>query len=320
MTNDHSTRGKEPIRIGMIGLDTSHVTEFTKRINDPSHPGHVAGGMVVAAVPGGSPDLPISATRIPEFTRVLREDHDVKLFDSIEEMCRNVDAVMLESVDGRPHLEQVRPVIEAGRPVFVDKPVAHTLVDTIALYRLGAQHGVPLWSASSLRFHPEIVAVAEAEVGDVRGAICHGPATIQDFHPDLFWYGIHPAEALFTVLGPGCRTVTRTFTADTDVVAGVWEGDRVGVLYGLRNQQVDYKITKFGTDGIAEREGGVDYVPLLREVMKFFQTGEPPVAAETTLELYAYMEAADESRRRGGTPVEVAETLNQARSDVEAHR
>ncbi len=302
----------QTLRIGMIGLDTSHVPAFTVRLNDPANKNHVPGGRVVAAFKGGSPDLPESANRIEGFTKTLVEGHGVKLYDTIEELCQNVDAVLIESLDGRPHLEQVRPVFAAGKRVFIDKPVAGTLKDAVEIYKLSKETGVPCWSASSLRFYPGVMEVAEAAAGEVRGAISYGPATIHPTHPDLFWYGIHPTEALFTVLGTGCETVTRTHTPDTDIVTGIWSGGRTGVLYGLRNQKTAYKVIKFGTEKIVEQTSGGDYTPMLVEVMRFFQTGKPPVSPETTLEIYGFMEAADESKRRGGTPVSVAEVLKAA--------
>lgn len=299
----------EVIRIGLIGLDTSHVTAFTSRFNDPEHKNHVPGAKVVAAFKGGSPDIPASADRIEKFTQTLVDDYGVKLYSTIEEMCQNVDAVMLESVDGRPHLEQARPVFAAGKPIFIDKPLAGSLRDAIEIYKLAKSTGVPCWSSSSLRFYPGVVEVAEADAGEVRGAISYGPASIEPNHPDLFWYGVHPTESLFTVLGTGCQTVARTHTENTDVVTGTWDDGKVGVLYGLRNQKTGYKVTKFGTKAIVEQKSGGDYTPMLKEVVQFFKTGVAPVPLETTIEIFAFMEAADESKRQGGAPVSLAEVL-----------
>ncbi|MDF1852064.1 MAG: Gfo/Idh/MocA family oxidoreductase [Verrucomicrobiales bacterium] len=302
----------EEIRIGIIGLDTSHVIAFTKQYNDKTHPKHVPGGKVVAAFQGGSPDIPSSVDRIEGFTETLVDDFGVQIYDTIEELCENVDAILLESVDGRPHLDQVKPVLAAGLPVFIDKPVAGSLRDAIEIYRLSEETGTPCWSASSLRFRPGVVAVAEADAGEVKGAISYGPATIEKTHPDLFWYGIHPTEALFTVLGDGCKTVTRVHTKDTDVVTGTWEDGKVGVLYGQRNQKTGFKVIKFGTKQIVEQKEGGDYTEMLQEIIQFFRTGKPPVSPESTLEIYAFMEAADESKRRGGTPVSIEEVMKKA--------
>lgn len=299
----------KPIRAGIIGLDTSHVIAFTSRFNDPESPNHVPGVRVVAAVKGGSPDIPSSADRLEGFTEKLVNDYGVKIYDTIEEMCKNVDAVLLESVDGRPHLEQVKPVFAAKLPVFIDKPIAGSLKDAIEIYKLAKSSGTPCWSSSSLRFYPGVVEVAEADAGEVKGAISYGPASLEEHHPDLFWYGVHPTEALFTILGTEVETVSRTHTADTDVVTGTWSGGRVGVLYGLRNQKTAYNVTKFGTKGIVQQKSGGDYTPMLVHIAAFFKGAEPPVPLEDTIKMFGFMEAADESKRQGGKPVSVADVL-----------
>jgi predicted dehydrogenase len=297
------------LRIGMIGLDTSHVTAFTRLFNDPADPNHVPGGRVVAGFKGGSPDLESSRTRVEGYTRELREKWGVKIVDSIEALCAEVDVVMLESVDGRPHLAQARPVIQARKPLFIDKPMAGSLRDVIAIFRLARENRVPCWSSSSLRYYPGLIELKRADVGAIRGAVSTGPAPIEPHHPDLFWYGIHPTEALFAVLGTGCERVVRTHTPDTDVVTGVWRDGRVGTLIGIRNAAAPYRVTLFGAKAVVDQKPGGDYAPLLREVMKFFQTGVAPVSPEETIELFAFMEAADESERRGGVPVPLSEVL-----------
>lgn len=303
----------EPLRLGMIGLDTSHCVAFTKLLNDPSDPLHVPGGRVVAAFKGGSPDIESSASRVEGYAAELRDRFGVRLVDTIEELCTLVDAVLLESVDGRPHLAQARPVIAAGKPMFLDKPIAGSLRDAAEIVRLAREAGVPIFSSSSYRYYPSMVEVAAADVGEVKGAISWGPAHLEPHHPDLFWYGVHPVEALFTALGPGVETVTRVATPDTDVVAGTWSGGRVGTLIGLREQATPHKVVIFGTKAVAEQKQGEDgYAPLVVEIMKFFRTGVSPVPPEETLEMFAFMEAADESKRRGGAPVDVRELLEAA--------
>lgn len=303
---------KEPLRLGLIGLDTSHVIAFTSRFNESDNPNHVPRGRVVAAFKGGSADIESSHTRVEGYTKTLVEKYGVKIYDNIKEVCENVDAILLTSLDGRPHLSQVRPVFEANKPVFVDKPVAGTLKDAVEIYRLAKESKVPCFSSSSLRWYPGVVEVANADVGELISVLSYGPAPSEPNHPDLFWYGIHPTEALFTVMGTGCETVTRTSTEDTVVVTGIWKDGKVGTLHGLAKGRFGYKVTAFGSKAIVEQTKGGDYTPMLREVIKFFNTGKPPVAPETTLEIYAFMEAADESKRRGGTPVKISEVLHKA--------
>jgi predicted dehydrogenase len=304
----------KPLRAGIIGLDTSHVVAFTRLLNSPSAKGVLADVRVVAAYPGGSPDIPSSRDRIEGFTKTLRDDLGVEIVDSIPALLKKVDVVLLESVDGRPHLDQVRPVMEAGKPVFIDKPLAGSLADAIAIYELGKKTKTPWFSSSSLRFSPEVRGLRnDPKVGKVRGCVAWSPCSLEPHHPDLFWYGVHGVEALYTIMGPGCTSVTRTHTEDMDVVTGTWKDGRVGIFQGLRGGKTGYGALVFGTKGIVQagRYGG--YQPLVEEICTFFKTGKPPVSAEETLELFAFMEAADESKRQGGAPVKLADVMERAR-------
>jgi hypothetical protein len=300
------------LRLGLIGLDTSHVIAFTKLFNDTNDPKHVPGGRVVAAFKGGSADIPSSASRVDGYTKQLQEQFGVKIVGSIEELCGQVDAVLIESVDGRPHLAQARPVIAARKPLFIDKPVAGSLRDAIEIYRLAREAGVPVFSSSAYRYYESLQEVKNTNVGEIRAVISSGPCHLEPHHPDLFWYGVHPTEALFTLLGPGCESVTRTTTADTDVVTGIWSGGRLGTLVGLRSGPLPHKVTVFGSKAVAEQKGSGDYAPLVREIMKFFQTRIAPVSPEETLAIFAFMEAADESKRRNGTQVSIADVMKKS--------
>ena len=300
------------LRIGIIGCDTSHVTAFTQVFNDASDKHHVTGGRVVVAFKGGSPDLPESANRVEEYALQLRQKYGVQLVNSVEELCRQVDVVLLESVDGRPHLEQVRPVFAAHKPVFIDKPVAGSLRDVLEIDRLAIASHTPWFSSSAYRYYATLTDLKKADAGDVLGAVSYGPCAYEPHHPDFFWYGIHPVEALFTVMGSGCESVTRTAGADTDVANGVWTKGRLGVFRGARNspKSNEHGVTLFGTKAVLRQAGGGDdYAPMLVEVMRFFQTGVAPVSNRETIEIYAFMEAADESKRAGGKPVSLADVL-----------
>ena len=238
----------------------------------------------------------------------------MKIVDSIEELCRQVDAVLIESVDGRPHLEQARPVIKAHKPLFIDKPVAGSLRDAIEIYRLAKENNVPVFSSSSYRFYETIVELKKADLGEIRNVVSYGPAHLESHHPDMFWYGVHPTEALFTIMGTGCETVVRTASTDTDVITGTWSGGRIGTLIGLRTRSSPNKVIVFGSKNVAEQKAGSDgYAPLVREIIKFFQTGVVPVSPEETIEMFAFMEAADESKRQGGKPVSISDLLARSR-------
>jgi hypothetical protein len=305
----------KPLRAGIIGLDTSHVVAFTSLLNNPGAKGDLAGVRVVAAYPGGSPDLPASRDRVAGFTKQLREKYGVEIVDSIDALLAKVDVVLLESVDGRPHLDQVKPVFKAGKPVFIDKPVAGSLADAIRIFELAKEHNVPCFSSSSLRFSPGVQAVRDnPKLGAVLGCDTYGPCSLEEHHPDLFWYGIHGVETLFTIMGTGCESVVRVHTKDTDLVTGVWKGGRVGTFRGIRGGKAGYGATVFGAKDILPGGGSGGYEPLVVEICKFFKTGKPPVSAEETIEIFAFMEAADESKRQGGVPVRLEAVLIKARA------
>jgi predicted dehydrogenase len=301
------------LRAGMIGLDTSHAPAFAQLLVAPSPPPELAGVKIVAAFPGGSSDLPASADRVADYTKKLAE-LGIEIVGSIDELLPKVDVVFLESVDGRPHLSQALPVLRAKKPLFVDKPVAGSLADAVAIFQVARQLDVPCFSSSSLRFSPGILAMRDdSRVGKVLGCEAHGPCALEPHHPDLFWYGIHGVETLFTIMGPGCVAVSRVATPGTDLVVGRWNDGRVGTFRGLRDGAHGYGATVFGSKGIAPSGSYEGYQPMVVEIVKFFKTGKPPVSAEETLEIYAFMEAADESKRQGGAPVTLESVLAKAR-------
>lgn len=303
-----------PLRGGMIGLDTSHVVAFTGLLNDPKKAkGVLSNVKITAAYPGGSKDIPSSIDRVEGYTATLRDKHGVKICDSIEAMLEDVDVVFLESVDGRPHLAQIRPVLAAKKPVFVDKPVAGSLADAILIYELAAKSGVPIFSSSSLRYSQSTMGARNtAAVGDVLGAIAFSPCSLEEHHPDLFWYGVHGVESLFTIMGTGCKSVSRFHSPDFDVVTGMWADGRMGTFRGIRKGKADYGATVFGSKSIYHATGYSGYQPLVEKICQFFQDNKPPVSSQETIEMFAFMEAADESKRRGGAVVTIEEVMAKA--------
>lgn len=294
-----------PLRVGVIGLD-AHAAAWAKILAAATPDGphsELTGLKIVAAVPAGSPDIPEKQQPLAEGIAHYREA-GIELVDSIAALLPKVDVVMILSVDGRAHLAQAREVIAAGKPVYIDKPVAASLADARQIYALAEARGVPVFSSSALRFAPGTQAVkSNPTVGAVIGCDAHSPCPLEPHHPDLFWYGIHGVETLFTIMGPGCRQVTRTKTADTDVVVGLWDDGRIGTFRGHRTGPHGYGATVFGTKGIAAAGRFEGYEPLLVEIARFFRTGKPPVSPAETLEIIAFMEAADASAARGGAAV-----------------
>ncbi|HSF45493.1 MAG TPA: Gfo/Idh/MocA family oxidoreductase, partial [Chitinophagaceae bacterium] len=296
-------------KVGIIGLDTSHSTAFTKFLNGPTAGSEYFGYKVVAAYPWGSRTIKTSYDRIPEYTKTVKE-FGVEIVDSIQALLAKVDVVLLETNDGKPHLEQALEVFKAGKPVFIDKPVAASLKDAIAIYNAAAKYKVPVFSSSSLRYTNGVADILKNEkVGKVLGADCFSPMNTEPSHPDLFWYGIHAVEYLYTVMGPGCKQVTRMFNHENDVTVGVWEDGRVGTVRGIKKGKEDYGGTVYGEKAILQLGTYTGYELLLKEICKFWETGIAPVSPKETLEIYTFMEAADLSKKKNGGAVLLAEVL-----------
>jgi hypothetical protein len=300
------------LRIGLIGLDTSHAVAFTEMINDASRPDHVPGARVVAAYKGGSPDVAMSATRIERFTADVTGKWGVALVDSIEALLTRVDAVMVLSVDARQHLAQVRPVLAAHKRVFIDKPLAGSYRDARAIADLARSTGTPFFSSSSLRYAPHILRLREKAGTGALGAFTWGPAPTEPYLPDLFWYGIHSVESLYALMGPGCESVSRVNTPGADLVSCRWRDGRIGTIRGTRDGDRAYGAVLFGSQAVfsdapvptaPDMPHQSEYYGLVAEIMRFFKSGVPPVSPDETLELMAFMEAADLSKARGGAAV-----------------
>jgi len=291
------------LRIGIVGTDTSHVPAFTQMLNSADGAkDHVPGGRVVAAYKGGSKDIESSISRVDQYAEEVRTKWGVEIVPDIADLLRKVDVVLLTSVDGRIHLEQARPIIAAHKPLFIDKPLAATLEDAREIAHLAKAAGVPWFSSSSLRY-AEIGATMK--FADATGAETWGPGPFEPHHYlDLSWYAIHPIELLYTLLGPGCESVTRTSGENSDVIVGRWKDGRLGTVRAIRPYS-EYGAVVYRPNQILEAkpQPAGSYRPLVLQIMQFFETRKPPVSNEETLEIFAFMDAAQRSKDQDGKPV-----------------
>jgi len=296
------------MRAGIIGCDTSHCLAFTRLFHDEKAPGHVPGVRVAAAYPSFSPDLEASASRVEKYKKELADKWGVKMTGSIDELLDQVDAVLLESVDGRRHLSELRPVAAAGKPVYVDKPFAASLADAREMVKLVKRHKLPCFSSSSLRFDSSFARfMADDQArGKVLGCDAFSPAHLEPTNPGFFWYGIHGVEILYTIMGRGCETVQCTSSPDADLAVGVWSDGRLGSMRGIRKGKPDYGAMVLCEKSFTYLRYAGDYYPgLVREIVKFFKSRQPPVPIDETLEICAFIDAAWRSSKSGGEDVKL---------------
>lgn len=292
------------LRVGIVGTDSSHSTAFTEILNDPSAHGHVPGARVVAVYKTGSPDIEKSAAHMEKYAQELTSKWGLETVADIPALCSKVDAIMVLTVDGRAHLGQAKQVFACHKPVYIDKPLAATFEDAAAIAKAAKEAGASWFTSSSLRFS---ALAATLKFPDAAGYFVWGPGPLEEHHTlDLTWYGIHSAELLYVWMGRGCQEVTRTFSDGADVTSCRWKDGRIGTM------RVNRPYSEFG--GVAFRPKEIvrsspapdaGYSELMQATVRFFQTGQTPVPPEETLEIFAFLEAAQSSKEAGGRPVRV---------------
>jgi predicted dehydrogenase len=291
------------LNIGMIGLDTSHAAIFTRLLNDPSDPFHVGGAKVVIACPVGSPDFDLSSSRIEGITKEVAA-YDVEIVKSIEEVAEKCDAILVESVDGRAHIEQVRRLAPFHKPLFIDKPFCLSAADAARMIEIAEQNQAPIMSASALRFADALQkSLAALEKSEITGADCFGPMEMAVTQPGYFWYGIHAIEMLYAILGRGIHHVTAVSNRDHDLIAAQWENERIGTVRGNRRGNYSFGAVIHHEQGreyiLIDSSAKPFYASLLEHIMHFFSTGKTAVPMEETLEIIRFIEAANKSRETG---------------------
>lgn len=297
------------LKIGLIGLDTSHVEMFAATFNDPGHAYHLPGVRITAGFPGGSPDFPLSIERMPKFTENLRTRYGIAMLASPRAVAEATDAVLLTSVDGRVHLAQYAAIADLRKPTFIDKPLATTTQEARAIAALAARHRAPLFTGSSLRFASDLqAALAEGEAGAIFGADFAGPMALQPTQPGYFWYGLHTAEMVFATLGGGCESVRAFTTENHDIAVGRWRDGRWGIVRGNRCGNGLFSGTvhrERGSRWVSSAVGIPSYQQLASAVVAFFRGGPAPVDLSESLEIVRFLEAANESRAADGVEVKL---------------
>jgi hypothetical protein len=292
------------LKLGIIGTDTSHAIAFTEIINDINHPYHVTGGKVIAAYPGGSPDFLLSITRVEEYMDHLRGKYSVQRLESPEEVAASCDAILLESADGRVHLEQLQRIASFGRPVFIDKPLALSYKVAIEIQEVATLYAIPIMSSSALRYADDLVEnLAYHGRTGITGAEVAGPLNVEPTQSYYYWYGIHAAEMLYTIMGPGCVEVSVTVNEDHDLLTGQWKDGRIGTARCNRNGNNQFSaVIRRGHDiSLVDIQSAVKpfYASLVEQIMAFFNSGQSPIAWQETLEIIRFLEAAEQSRQQG---------------------
>lgn len=317
----------EPVRVGILGFDNYQAVEYVAFFNNPKAEGDLAGLKVTAAYPAISPDYPESAPLTARWQEQMLNLYKgqsgvqpVEIVDSIDALLARCDAVMIWSLDGRRHLAQATAVLKAKKPLFIGRPLASDPADAVTIFHLADELNVPCWSCSQHRFSPGFIGMRNhPEVGKVLGCDVYGGFDVNAPVADRFTRPLHSIETLYTIMGPGCEKLSCTSTPTAEVITAIWRDGRVATYRGVKQGAVKYSATVFGDKGVSPAgiyghgvpvkgvvptdDPYMGYGGLARELGKFFKTGKPPVSAEETLEIFAFLAAIEESRSAGGAVV-----------------
>jgi len=296
-------------RVGIVDWDTSHVVQFTMRLNheEIAEEQWIDSDFRVVAGFQGTSEI-TDDDRMAEYKDKLT-GWGVELVDDYHDLVGMVDAIMIESQSGFAHLEKARPFLEAGIPTYIDKPFVIDVADGVEIKRLAEANGVPVFSSSSLRYAPEVVEVSSGaeDVGAVVGVHAYSPAGLHEGNPGLAHYGIHGVEILFALMGPGCVEVSCMSEEGGEVSVGRWADGRVASMRGTRAGAHAYGFTVWGDKGV--RLSGIStqfiYRELLKRIVEMFSTGVAPLDLDETLEIAAFIAAALESANNGGAPTKL---------------
>jgi len=333
------TSAAEPVRVGVLGLDNYQCVEYAVMYNMPKTEAALArltpearqdaeqsmkdfaGLRVTVALPIGSPDIPESVENQPKWIAQIQRP-GVKIVSTVEELLAECDCVMIFSLDGRQHLEQAKKVLAAKKRLFIGRPLAASLADVREIFRIAEENKTPVWSASQHRYSPGFYGMrGHPEVGKVLGVDVYGGCPTEPHHPELYWHALHGIETLYTIMGPGCESVRCVSTPYAESITGVWKDGRVGTFRGIKQGKPKYSATVFGDLGVSTAgvyghgvpvkgivpttDRYMGYEAIGREMAKFFKGGPAPVSPEETIEIFTFMDAAHESKAKGGTPIEI---------------
>ncbi|MEM6314307.1 MAG: Gfo/Idh/MocA family oxidoreductase, partial [Planctomycetota bacterium] len=296
-----NAEASKTIRLGCVGVDSSHLPEFTKRIHALRDAGET-GCTVTHSFDAGPHFLPESD--VAEWTAATR-GMGVEEAGSMDELLDAVDGVLVLSVNGHEHLGHALPALERGLPTYVDKPLTCDLAQAKQLRAAAKQSGARCYSASSLRFVSELETLGD--LGDIVAVDVVGPGELNDAMEGLFFYGVHSIELVDALMGPGVEAVQATGGTDRDFVRFRYDDGRSASIRLERRGSYAFAATVHGTEHC--KSFVVDFGPvygrLVAGMCRFFEGGPAPVDLDRLIENIAVMEAGNRSMASDGEWVEV---------------
>ena len=226
-----------------------------------------------------------------------------------EDVIGLVDAVVIATDDGSDHVRRARPFIEAGLPVFIDKPLATTVADLLQFVQWH-RAGKVMLSTSGMRYAPEMRLSDEQQVrlGDLRWITSFTCKTWER-------YGIHALEAVAPVIGPGFLTVQAHADGGGDVMHLTHRSGVRLTIGALHDAHGSFgAVHLYGTQGDLALKLSDTYSAFRAQLVAFIDllhTGTRPLPFDETVELMAVIIAGIRSREQNGTIIAIADILSE---------
>lgn len=293
----------DTIRLGVIGVDSSHLPAFATRIDDLRKAGK-SRCQITHMWTDGRHDMP--ASDVAGWQEQARE-LGVEASENLDAMLDAVDGVLVLAVNGNRHLELARPALERGLPTYVDKPLTCSLDEAKELLALSRAGNARCYSASSLRFVSELESIDRDVLGKLVAVDAFGPGELNDSMAGLFFYGVHAIELVDAILGPGVARVSAVTGEDRDLVRLEYNDGRFASIRLERKGGYAFGATVHGEKDA--RSFVVDFEPvyarLVAGMTRFFEGGPAPVELRDIVENVAVMEAGNRSQAADGQWVDV---------------
>lgn len=294
----HTETPKQTIQLGVIGADSSHLAEFTKRINRMNIEGRTP-CRVARMWTDGKHDMPESEV---EAWRRDAADQGVTTDQHLDAMLGAVDGVMVLTVNGNRHLAHASSALRRGLPTYIDKPLTCDLSEALAIRAMCQEHGTRCYSASSLRFADEVQHLDRAAIGELAVIDAFGPGELNPAMPRFFHYGVHTIEMIDAIWGPGVEAVRARISEPRDHIELRYIDGRYASLRLERVGSYDFGATVHGKNGVAcfKVDFSEVYNRLVRGMVRFFEGGPAPTNLDAIVENVAVMEAAHQSIEQDG--------------------
>lgn len=278
------------MRMGIVGAENSHTAAIAKLLNVQ----RAIKGFRVTHMWGETPELAAKAAQDGKIATIVADPR---------EMIGQIDCVMIDHRDGQYHLPAARAFLQARVPMFIDKPLCRSVPQGRAFLAQCARRKVPVTSFSAVPLQESAKRAAQglAAIGPLVSVHLDGPGGHTGPHGGIWFYGIHLADLMVELLGPGVHQVGACANGDhCSAVCNYPNG--LTVTMSFFAQPYQYSVSAVGMNGTFAARIDFDanlYLTSAKIFTRMFRTGEMPFDAARMLAPLAMLDAFERSLATG---------------------